>query len=249
MEKFTVSLENFDGPFHLLLHLVDKNKMDIWDIPINMLTDEYLKYIDEYKLKFGSDEKLEDMSDFIFVASKLIYIKSKMLLPRKEEEPDPRDEIVDKINEYKLFKELSKEFKDISFEVYTKEAEKDIFLEIEDFEQVTLDEILSDVTLADLYKAFKTILANQEKKVDNVRSGFKKVSKPTFTLQEKREKILDLIFLHEKIYFDEVFDEDSPKIEIVVTFLAMLDLIRKGEIIITQDNNFDKISLEKRESY
>ncbi len=248
MEKFTVSLENFDGPFHLLYHLVDKNKMDIWDIPINTLTEEYLKYIEEYKSTLDSDEKLDDISDFIFIASKLIYIKSKMLLPRKEEEPDPRDEIVDKIKEYKLFKELSKEFKDISFELYTKDPEKEVFLAIKDYQQVTLDEILSEVSLAELYKAFKDVLANQENKIDTVRSSFNKVTRPIFTLEEKRERILDLIFLHEKIYFDDVFEIDSPKIEIVVTFLAMLDLIRKGNIIITQDRNFDKIVLEKKEN-
>ncbi len=247
MEKFTISLENFDGPFHLLFHLIEKNKMDIWDIPINTLTEEYLKYIEDYKSKLDSEEKLEEISDFIYIASKLIYIKSKMLLPKKEEEPDPRDEIADKINEYKMFKEISKEFKDISFELYTKEPEKDVFLAINEYQQVTLEEILSEVSLSDLYKAFKDILANQEKKIDTIRSNFKKVNRPTFTIAEKRERILDLIFLHNKICFNEIFEDDSPKIEIVITFLAMLDLIRKGEVLIKQDNNFDTITLEKKE--
>ncbi len=252
MEKFTIKLENFDGPFHLLYHLIEKNQMDIWDIPINTLTEEYLLYLEEFKKEVSESQnkRLDDLSEFIFLASKLIYIKSKMLLPIQKDEEDPREELIDRLTEYKMYKEISEEFRDISFEVYTKKPEEALFLAIKDYEQVTvqevLEEVLHDVTLQDLYSAFKRVLLAQENKVDHVRVGFSSVSRPTFSIEEKRERILDLIFLHDIVTFQDIFNVDSPKIEIVITFLAMLDLIKKGEISVRQDENFDKIILEKK---
>ncbi|MFV0519336.1 MAG: segregation and condensation protein A [Lachnospirales bacterium] len=248
MEKFNIKLENFDGPFHLLYHLVEKNQMDIWDIPINKLTEEYLQYIEILKneVKDEGNKRLEELSDFIYLASKLIYIKSKMLLPIKIDEEDPREELIEKLNEYKMFKEISEEFKGISFELYTKKPEQGIFLAIKDYEQITIDEVLQDVSLKDLYAAFKKLMINKENKVDQIRSTFSKVTRPTFSIEEKRERILNLIYLHEVVVFQDIFNIDSPKIEIVITFLAMLDLIKKGEIFVRQDDSFDVILLEKK---
>ncbi|MFV0441030.1 MAG: segregation and condensation protein A [Lachnospirales bacterium] len=244
---YNISIENFDGPFDLLLHLVVKNKMEIYDIPINQLTEEYLLYIEEFKSEIKEDReiKLASISEFIYIASRLIYIKSKMLLPRKEEEPDPREELVDKIKEYQLFKEISKQFEEISFEMYTRNPEESVFLAIKDYEQISIDDVLKDVSLTDLYKAFKGVMLRASNKVDKVRSEFKKVNRPTFNIDERKDYILDLLYLKERLSFDTIFDEDASKIEVVVTFLAMLDLIRYGKIFVTQDKNFEQILLNR----
>ncbi len=244
MRKFTVNIENFDGPFDLLYYLIEKNELNIYDIPMDFITREYLTYTATIEQK-----NMDEMSEFIFVASKLVFIKSKMLLPKvkKEDDEDPRSELVDKLIEYKLFREIAEELKqNFSNEVYTKEPEKAIMKAVEKYEQISLDEVLEDITLNKLYKMFQDVLNRQENKIDKVRHDFKKIERQIYSITEKGQHILNIIYLKEEINFLDIFEVDSPKIEKIITFLAMLELIKNDMIAIRQDSNFDTITISKK---
>lgn len=243
MSQYKIELENFTGPFELLFYLIEKNEMDLFDIPINKLTYEYLTYINNEENINGNE-----MGEFVFLASRLILIKSKMLLPRKEEEEDPRDELVDRLLEYKAFQEVANTLlESYSNEIYTKSPEESVFLAIKQYEQVCLDDLLEDVTLNKLHNMLEALLARQEEKVDLTRSNFKKVERQAYTIKEKRERIINLLSLNEVVGFYDIFDEDSPKLEIIVTFLAVLELVKNEIAVLIDQENSNDILLKLKE--
>ena len=173
-----VKLEAFEGPLDLLLHLIDKNKINIYDIPIVEITEQYLEYIKQMETK-----NLEIMSEFLLMAATLINIKSKMLLPEPESEDeeavDPRQELVDRLLEYKMYKYISEELKDKE-----QDASRVLFKpptipkEIAEYkEEIDVEELLSDLTLARLHEIFKSIVKKQADKIDPIRSKFGKIEK------------------------------------------------------------------------
>lgn len=244
MSILQIKLEEFEGPLDLLLKLIDKNKIDIYDIPISKLTDDYLYYI-KHKTIIDMDE----MSQFIIMATTLLEIKSKMLLPKEKdeqtnEEIDPREELVKKLIEYKKYKMIAEKL--YNTEVF---AEKVIFkkADIKAIDSMkiksepTVEEILEGVTLKDLYNAFEEAIKRKELKTDKIRSGFKSVTKALYNVNDKINYIKDLMILNSKISFNKIFEESSSKAEIVVTFLAVLELIKTRDIKVTQENTFDEI--------
>lgn len=237
-----VKLQVFEGPLDLLLHLIDKNKVNIYDIPIVEITRQYLEYIQQME-----KEDLNIMSEFLVMAATLIDIKSKMLLPREVneegEETDPRQELVEKLIEYKMYKYMAFELKDRQID-----AEKVLYKvptipkEIEEYsEPVNIDELLDGLSLAKLHSIFKSIMKKQENKIDPIRSRFGKIEKEEVNLSEKIEYIKIFASEHKKFSFRKLLEEQCSKMETIVTFLAVLELMKTGLIAISQEKIFDDI--------
>ena len=245
--ELTVKLQVFEGPLDLLLHLLDKNKVNIYDIPIVEITNQYMEYIREMKR-----QDLNVMSEFLVMAATLIDIKSKMLLPTKETEEeeaeDPRAELVEQLLEYKMYKCISYELKDRQMD-----AEKVMFKEptipdeVAAYEEpVDLEELMADVTLKKLNDIFKSIMRKQEDKIDPVRSKFGKIEKEEVSLSDKMVYLEQYAMTHPHFSFRSLLEVQCGKMEIIVTFLAVLELMKMGKITIYQDKIFDDIRIESK---
>lgn len=245
--ELTVKLQVFEGPLDLLLHLLDKNKVNIYDIPIVEITNQYMEYIREMKR-----QDLNVMSEFLVMAATLIDIKSKMLLPSKETEEeeaeDPRAELVEQLLEYKMYKCISYELKDRQMD-----AEKVMFKEptipdeVAAYEEpVDLEELMADVTLKKLNDIFKSIMRKQEDKIDPVRSKFGKIEKEEVSLSDKMVYLEQYAMTHPHFSFRSLLEARCGKMEIIVTFLAVLELMKMGKITIYQDKIFDDIRIESK---
>ena len=242
-----VKLEVFEGPLDLLLHLIEKNKIDIYDIPIVEITDQYMEYIHAMER-----EDLGVMSEFMVMAATLLDIKCKMLLPKEVndegEEEDPRAELVEKLLEYKMYKCISYELKDRQMD-----AEKVMFKEptipdeVAAYEEpVDLEELMADVTLKKLNDIFKSIMRKQEDKIDPVRSKFGKIEKEEVSLSDKMVYLEQYAMTHPHFSFRSLLEAQCGKMEIIVTFLAVLELMKMGKITIYQDKIFDDIRIESK---
>ena len=240
-----VKLEVFEGPLDLLLHLIDKNKIDIYDIPIVEITNQYMEYI-----KAMEKEDLNVMSEFLVMAATLLDIKCKMLLPKEVnedgEEEDPRQELVEQLLEYKMYKYMSYELKDRVLE-----SERVMYKtptipqEVMEYEQpVNLDELLGDLTLQKLNHIFKDVMKRQVDKIDPVRSKFGKIEKEEVTVSDKLVFVTDYAREHKKFSFRTLLTKQSTKTQIVVTFLALLQLMKEGVLYIEpQEQPFDDIRI------
>ena len=245
MTSITVKLDAFEGPLDLLLHLIEKNKVDIYDIPIAMITDQYIEYIQEMK-----DDLMDVMSDFLVMAATLLKIKSAMLLPNEDEEneevEDPRLELTQRLIEYKMYKYASYELKDLrteaSKQLYRRESLPD---EVAQFkEEIDPKDVIGDTTLELLNKLFNDLIKRNANKVDPIRSNFGRITKEEVNFTEKVRKIREYGIAHRKCSFKRLIDNKSSKVEIIVTFLGILELIKMGRVLIVQENIFDDIQVE-----
>ena len=197
-----VKLQVFEGPLDLLLHLIDKNKIDIYDIPIVEITNQYMDYI-----KAMEREDLNVMSEFLVMAATLLDIKCKMLLPKEitedGEEEDPRQELVEQLLQYKMYKYMSYELRDRELDGgRTMYKDPTIPEEVMNYvEPVDLDELLGDLTLATLNRVFQDVIRRQEDKIDPVRSKFGKLEKEEVTVEEKLETVTDYAREHKHFRF------------------------------------------------
>lgn len=243
----TVKLQVFEGPLDLLLFLIEKNKVNIYDIPIVDITAQYMEYIAEMKRR-----DLNVLSEFLVMAATLIDIKSKMLLPAdpnaEEEEEDPRAELVQQLLEYKMYKCMAYELKDrqidadrVMYKMPTIPAEVAAYEE-----PIDLDELVSDVTLAKLNEIFQSIMKKQVDKIDPVRSKFGKIQKEEVSLEEKMAFLSNYAKEHKHFSFRSLLESSASKVEIVVTFLAILELMKTGEIFISQERIFDDIKIDSK---
>ena len=239
-----VKLQVFEGPLDLLLHLIDKNKIDIYDIPIVEITNQYMAYINAME-----KEDLNVMSEFLVMAATLLDIKCKMLLPaevnEEGEEEDPRQELVEQLLEYKMYKYMSYELRDRQVEgertLYREPAIPDEVLDY--VEPVDLDELLGDLTLSKLNRIFKDVMKRQVDKIDPVRSKFGKLEKEEVTLPDKLEYVTNYAREHKSFSFRKLLTKQSSKTQVVVTFLAILQLMKEGTILIEQKQPFDDIMI------
>jgi len=244
----SVKLDAFDGPLDLLLHLIEKNKIDIFDIPIVQITEQYLEIIAQMDRK-----DMDVMSDFLVMAATLLKIKSKMLLPvevTEEGEPeDPRAELVERLLEYKTYKYASYELKDKQMDAARLLfKESTIPAEIADIkEEVNVEELLSDVTLAKLQTIFHSVMKKQVDKIDPIRSKFGKIEKEEVTLPEKLEYVYEYAKVHHRFSFRDLLKKQASKVQIIVTFLAVLELMKTGEIQVYQEHTFDDIIITSDE--
>ena len=245
--ELTVKLQVFEGPLDLLLYLLDKNKVNIYDIPIVEITAQYMEYIAEMKR-----QDLDVLSEFLVMAATLIDIKSKMLLPRdpddEEEETDPRAELVQQLLEYKMYKCMAYELKDRQVDAQRVTPKKPTIPEevLEYQEPLNVEELVSDITLAKLNEIFKSIMRKQQDKIDPLRSKFGKIEKEEVSLEEKTEYLENYATTHKHFSFRSLLEAQSSKVEVIVTFLAILELMKTGKILISQEHIFDDIQIDSK---
>lgn len=240
----TVKLEVFDGPLDLLLHLIEKNKVDIFDIPIVLITEQYLEYVSNLETK-----DMDIMSEFLVMAATLIRIKSKMLLPKEEkeeeDEEDPRQELVERLLEYKMYKYASFELKDRQYDaakVFFKEPS--IPEEVKEYkEDIDYDELLSDVTLAKLQEIFDSVMQKQVDKIDPIRSKFGEIEKEEINIEDQMLFVEEYAMLHGTFSFRRLLEHGSGKGYIIVTFLSVLEMMKTGKLRIVQENLFDDMTI------
>ncbi len=232
-------IDEFQGPLDLLLHLIKESKMDIMNIEIELITKQYMDY-----LALQEKMNLEIASEYLVLASELLEIKSKMLLPRQvveeeEEEEDPREELINRLLEYQAYKEITKllqEKESLRKEIYTKSPEN--YSNYID----EVNEINVDVSLDDLVEAFKKYL---ERRKDN-KPLKTKVTVNEISVSSRRHDIKSLLRKKKKISFFELFPVVSKEY-VVATFLAILEMAKSGELTITQSNAFDDIIVQEVE--
>lgn len=243
----TVKLQVFEGPLDLLLHLLEKNKVNIYDIPIVEITAQYMEYVAQMQR-----QDLDTLSEFLVMAATLIDIKSRMLLPRdpdsEEEEEDPRAELVQQLLEYKMYKYMAYELKDRQMDaqrvMFKEPTIPDEILAYE--EPVNVAELVSDVTLAKLNAIFQGIMKKQKDKIDPVRSKFGKIEKEEVSLEDKMAELEDYAANHRHFSFRGLLENQPSKVEVIVTFLAILELMKMGKIVISQEHIFDDIKIDSR---
>ena len=234
--KYEVKINEFEGPLDLLLHLLKESNIKIEDIRIDEITEQYLLYI-----KKMEEMNLDIASEYLVMAAELIEMKSNSLLPKKEEEvieeeEDPREELIKRLLEYESYKKMTEVFKEYEDErrsVYTKEPSS-----LNEFKS---DEIEVNVNLDDILKAFSLFVQKKE----FLKPLNTKITTKEYSIEERSVDIRSRVKSSKKVEFTSLFETYS-KDYIVVTFLAILDLVRKQEILVEQDNNFNKIYLLDR---
>lgn len=237
-----VKLEVFEGPLDLLLHLIDKNKVDIYDIPIVEITNQYMEYIQNMQ-----EKDMNVMSEFLLMAATLLDIKCRMLLPAEVnedgEEEDPRAELVEQLLQYKMYKYMSFELRDRQMDgerLMFKEAT--VPDEVKAYEvPVDLDELLDGLTLSKLNSIFKDVMKKQHDKIDTRHSTFGRIEKEEVTVEDKLEYLNQYITSHKKFSFRDLLKKQKSKTQLVVTFLAILEMMKMGTICVEQENTFDDI--------
>lgn len=245
MENITYHLENFEGPLDLLLHLIEKNKIDIYDIPIIEITRQYLDYISKMEC-----QDLDVVSSFLVMASTLLEIKSKMLLPlvkdENGDEVDPRAELVKRLLEYKKYKDLGytlSDFEDDAPNYMLKKPTipKDVAQYIP---SINYDELLQGVDIDRLNQIFIDILKRKEDSYDTMRGGFGTIQKEKLPLKDYIISVMDEVKVKKKFSFRKMLEDKRTKSEVIVTFLAILELMKMGKICISQDKEFGDINIE-----
>jgi len=239
-----VKLEAFEGPLDLLLHLIEKNKIDIYDIPIVEITEQYLAYI-----KQMTNRDMNIMSEFLVMAATLIDIKCKMLLPKEVneegEEEDPRAELVQKLLEYKMYKYMSVELRDLQVDAARNMyREQNLPKEVAAYRQpVDYEELVGDLNLNKLHEIFKSIVKKQEDKIDPIRSRYGNIEKEEIDMNVKTLYVEAYAREHKSFSFRKLLEKQSSKMEVIVTFLIILELMKTGKINISQEDIFDDIMI------
>ncbi|MBR3117213.1 MAG: segregation/condensation protein A [Bacilli bacterium] len=230
-------INDFEGPLDLLLHLIKTSKMSIYDIKIEEITRQYVDFINKMK-----EMNLDIASEYLVMASELIELKSKMLLPKTEEdeeEEDPREELVNRLLEYQKYKDMVETFRNLETErkeVYTKEPLN--FKELSD----SYIENDGSVSVEDLMKALSKFL--QRKEAEKPIST--KITKKEISVTDRTRDIRKILSTKKKVSFFDLF-EIKTKEYVVVTFLSILEMAKLGEINIIQENNFNNIIISKKE--
>lgn len=228
---YKIILPHFEGPLDLLLFFIKRDELDIYDIPISKITKDFMEYIALIK-----QLDLEVAGDFILMASTLMQIKVRMLLPREKdeagEEIDPRADLVNALLEYKRYKEMSEELS--FFESDQRKLAYRGNYEYDERETYTdMQKLLKNITLYDLMKAFKQVLMERPKEIVH------QIKKLNVTIDEQIDYILDKVQAAKQLNFIELVKEMHEKIRIIVTFIAMLELIKAGKIGLKESTNFN----------
>ena len=243
-ETLDFKLDAFEGPLDLLLQLIEKDKVDIYDIPISSITDQYLNYVEKM-----AEEDLGTLSDFLVMASTLLDIKARMLLPKEKdedgEEIDPREELARRLAEYKEYKRVSQElgnwyqecegifYKDetIPEELLTERPKPD------------LDKLMGGITGDMLKEVFLAVLQRTKDRVDERHSDFGKIEREPVRIADKLSYVLKYGKRKKTFSFRSLLSKQKTRQEVIVTFLACLELIRIGQIAVEQDKPFGEITM------
>ena len=234
---YEVKIKEFAGPLDLLLHLIKKEDLNIFDIDIDVITKQYLDYIN-----IMENLNLDIASEYLIMAAELMEIKANSLLPKKELEDDEyeensKEQLIKRLIEYEQYKEVTNTFKDLEnyrHEVYTRQTD-----ELINYKETNENKDY-DIDINDLVKAFKQFLKRKE--LDKPLNT--KIAKKDYSVNKRCEEIKNIIKKKKKVSFYELFDTFN-KDYIVITFLSILSLTKNGEIIIKQEHNFQNIIMEE----
>ena len=228
---YKIQLQNFEGPLDLLLFFIKRDELDIYDIPISYITNEFIKYLDMIE-----SLDLEAAGDFILMASTLMQIKARMLLPKeideKGEEIDPRADLVAALLEYKRYKEMSEELS-LNESNQRKLSFRGNFSADVKENPEELNTLLKNITIYDLMRAFKKVLS--ERPVGVVHE----IERINFTIDEQMNFILNKVSGDRELSFIELVRNMNEKLRIIVTFIALLELIKMGQIGLKETFNFN----------
>lgn len=243
--EIAYKLQVFEGPLDLLLYLIEKNKVDIYDIPIVTITEQYLDYVEQMQ-----ENDMDVMSEFLVMAATLIRIKSKMLLPKEEteeeEEEDPRAELVRRLLEYKMYKYAAMELKDMELDAsHSLYKRATIPKEVAAYkEEVDPAELVDGMTLRMLNDIFKSIMRKQVDKIDPIRSKFGTIEKEEINIEERMLQIREQVRGLRGIQFRTLLDSQPTKMNVIITFMSILELMKVGAIVIRQESTFGEIVID-----
>lgn len=233
-----ISIDNFEGPLDLLLHLVKEANIDILDIKVEEITDKYLEYI-----KREEELNINIVASYLVMASELMYLKSKSLLPvvkkddeEIEDEEITRENLINRLIEYKRYKEMTPVFKELEEErkkIYIKAPEK-----VSNYVDNTL---VGEASVDDLIEAFKRFLERKEEEKPLETT----IARKEYSVKERKNNIRNILKVKKKAYLEELFEEYNRPV-VVVTFLSILEMVKEKSVVISQDRNFDKILIELR---
>ena len=233
-----ISIDNFEGPLDLLLHLVKESNIDILDIKIEEITDKYLNYINHEK-----ELNIDISSSYLVMAAELMYLKSKSLLPLNKKEEDTEDDeeitrekLINKLLEYKKYKEMTPIFKELEEErkkIYIKAPEK-----VSNYVEHNLH---GEESIDNLVEAFKKFLNRKdlEKPLETT------ITKREYSVRKRKDDIKNILKIKKKVYLEDLFEEYNKPF-VVVTFLSILEMVKEKEVAIKQNKNFDNILIELR---
>ncbi len=237
-KKYAIKIDNFEGPLDLLCHLIDKNKMNIYDIQISKITDQYIEYLKEQEKL-----NLEIASEFLVMASTLLYLKSKNLLPKQEEEEEEltEEELIRRIIEYKKFKEISKVFKE-NYEIYANrvfKGQEEIALP-----KKKLEKEFNDTIIPNIYQ--KLVERNSVKINQNAKNIEKIALVENYTVASKVKEMFKVLIKHKRFVFNKLFSISTHnKQEVVTAFSGLLELSRRNKVETKQEELFGDITVKK----
>jgi segregation and condensation protein A len=236
--KYAIKIENFEGPLDLLCHLIDKNKMDICDVKLNEITEQYIEYINKME-----EMNLEITSEFLIMASTLIYIKSKKILPQDNEETEEisEEELLRRIIEYKKYKEITKSLKSM----YENSSIR--YYKIPETIELPKQKLEREYCSEDLSKAYAELVQrNKDKQNENAKNIDKIAITDTYTVASKVKFMLKELMRKPKFVFNTLFSlQKCNKEEVITAFSGLLELSRRSKVITTQEELFGDISVEK----
>lgn len=238
LESCSVKLDSFEGPLDLLLHLIKKHEIDIYDIPISLISEQYNQYLETLK-----ELNLDIVGDYLRMAAELGYIKSRMLLPKQvaeedDELEDPREELVKRLIEYQRYKDASYQLFSLDLlgrDIYARKFDELSDMDLREFEQPLR------VDLWALIDAFKTVMerkaAQKEDEADII------VETDFMTVEDKIEEILQRIEEYNSFSFSDLFELSLSKMSLILTFMALLELVKQQVVTVFQENQFDDIKI------
>ena len=236
---YSIKLENFEGPLDLLCHLIDKNKMDIYDIKINEIADQYIEYLNQME-----EMNLDIASEFIMMASTLIYLKSKSLLPKQEEAEEEltEEELIQRIIEYKKYKEIIKKLK-VNYEENSK-----IFLGNQEQIELPKKRIEKEYDKDLIPNLYKTLLEKNEEKINKNAENIEKIAiTDNYTVTSKVKEMFKALIKNNKFVFNKLFSlKEHNKQEVVTAFSGLLEMSKRDKVNTKQEDLFEDIIVEKK---
>ena len=238
--KYAIKIENFEGPLDLLCHLIDKNKMDIYDIKIHQIADQYIEYLNKME-----EMNLDIASEFLVMASTLIYLKSKTLLPKQDDEEEKElteEELIQRIIEYKKYKEIIKKFKK------NYEENGDMYFGSREDIELPKQKIEKEYDKEVIPTLYKNLLNRLEQKVNKNAENIQKIAiTDTYTVTSKVKEMFKVLIKKNKFVFNKLFSvKEHNKQEVVTAFSGLLEMSRRNKVNTIQEELFDDIVVEKK---
>ena len=237
--KYAIKIENFEGPLDLLCHLIDKNKMDICDIKLNEIADQYIEYINNMEKM-----NLEVTSEFLIMASTLIYLKSKSLLPNQNEDEEEltEEELLNRIIEYKKYKEITKTFRTLYDENATR------YYKTPETIELPKQSLEKDYKIETIIEIYRDLVERNKNKINENASNIEKIAiTDTYTVASKVKQMLKELIHKQRFTFNTLFPaKKCNKEELVTAFSGLLELSRRNKVVTNQEKTFGDISVEKQ---